>query len=68
MDWVQCLTIIVSFAGLVLYLHKEHRENMQNSNKEHKESLEKMESKWIVLFERFHIFDKDVEKFRVKGD
>jgi hypothetical protein len=63
MDWIQALTIIGSFAGLVLYLDKNHREDMKAHKEDmrsHKEDLAKMDdkidkidAKWEKLFNLF---------------
>ena len=62
MDWTQCLTIIGSFAGLIFFINKNHREDIQNMDAKWKTS----DQRWAALFEKFHILDKDVEKFRLK--
>jgi hypothetical protein len=60
MDWIQALTIIGSFAGLVLYLDKNHRQDLakidakiDKMDENHREDLAKIDSKWEKLFNLF---------------
>ena len=49
MDWIQALTIIGSFAGLVLYLDKNHRQDIAKIDAK----IDKIDSKWENLFKLF---------------
>jgi hypothetical protein len=49
MDWIQALTIIGSFAGLVLYLDKNHRQDLAKMDAK----IDKIDSKWESLFKLF---------------
>jgi hypothetical protein len=70
-DWTQTLTIIATVIGAVFAFYKLTldeiiilRENMSNMDTNHRDDM-KM---WAALFEKFHILDKDMEKFKVKFD
>lgn len=39
---------------------------MKELKQEIKEDFLRSENRWAALFEKFHILDKDVEKFRLK--
>ena len=59
-NWMQCLTMIVSFSGLVFFLNKNHREDMNKMDTNHREDLkkiddktDKMDAKWDKLFNLF---------------
>lgn len=73
MDWTQCLTIIGSTIGAVTGLFLITRKDMQLMDKNHREDMKDFEKRWTAadirwaaLFEKFHILDKDMEKFRIK--
>jgi hypothetical protein len=62
MGWDQCLTIIITTIGAAGSFFWITRSDMQKMEANHREDMKQ----WAVLFEKFHILDKDVEKFRVK--
>ena len=74
MNWTDIYPMIavVAMFGAVIGANYKFTQNMRNDLKtdmlEHKEEMEKIDKRWIVLFEKFHIFDKDMEKFRTRRE
>ena len=48
-NWMQCLTMIASFSGLVFFLNKNHREDLKKID----DKTDKMDAKWDKLFNLF---------------
>ena len=59
-NWMQCLTMIASFSGLVFFLNKNHREDMNKMDSKidkmdsnHREDMKTIDTKWDKLFNLF---------------
>ena len=68
MTWADRLTIIgatIVIVGFIWVLHRDHKEDIKKSEEWYREDKKESDQKWTVLFEKFHIHDKDIEKFRI---
>ena len=55
-NWMQCLTMIASFSGLVFFLNKNHREDLKKIDDKTDKidaKIDKMDAKWDKLFNLF---------------
>ena len=50
MDWMQCLTIIASFSGLVFFLNKNHREDMNRMDDKFAKAMQENDKHWRDMF------------------
>jgi hypothetical protein len=66
MDWYQILTLVISMFAAAYYV-VSHTNNLVSTFKaDLREDQKEDRQRWGALFEKFHILDKDVEKFRVR--
>ena len=50
MDWMQCLTMIASFSGLMFFLNKNHKEDMNRRDDKFTKSMQENDKHWREMF------------------
>ena len=50
MDWMQCLTMIASFSGLMFFLNKNHKEDMNRMDDKFTKSMQENDKHWREMF------------------